>query len=51
MHLKKIISKGRQTNKIWVEQGGQFYNLFKRVLKVNNIEMYSSYNEGKSVFC
>ena len=24
-------------------------NLFKRFLKINNIEMYSRYNEGKSV--
>ena len=33
-----------------VDQGGEFYNnLFKRFLKINNIEMYSTYNEGKSV--
>ena len=39
-----------QANKIWVDQGGDFYNkLFKRFLKNNNIEMYSTYNEGKSV--
>ena len=37
-------------NAIWVDQGGKFYNkLFKRFLKTNNIEMYSTYNEGKSV--
>ena len=24
-------------------------NLFKKFLKINNIEMYSRYNEGKSV--
>ena len=30
--------------------GGEFCNnIFKRFLKVNNIEMYSTYNEGKSV--
>ena len=46
----KIISKGTKPNKIWVDQGGEFYNnLFKRFLKINNIEMYSTYNEGKSV--
>ena len=46
----KIISKGRKPNKIWVDQGGEFQNnLFKRFLKINNIEMYSTYNEGKSV--
>ena len=48
--FQKIISKGRKPNKIWVDQGGEFYNkIFTRFLKINNIEMYSSYNEGKSV--
>ena len=48
--FKKIISEGRQPNKIWVYQGSEFYNeSFKDFLKINNIEMYSTYNEGKSV--
>ena len=48
--FQKIISKGRKPNKIWVDQSGEFYNkLFKRFLKINNIELYSTYNEGKSV--
>ena len=48
--FKKIISKGRKPNKIWVDQGSEFYNQsFKDFLKINNIEMYSTYNEGKSV--
>ena len=48
--FQKIISKGRKANKMWFDQGGEFYNnLFKRFLKINNIEMYSTYNEGKSV--
>ena len=48
--FQKIISKGRKSNKIWIDQGGEFYNkLFKRFLKINNIEMCSTYNEGKSV--
>ena len=35
---------------MWVDQGGEFYNnLFKSFLKINSIEMYSSYNKGKSV--
>ena len=39
--FQKIISEGRKPNKIWVDQGGEFYNkLFKRFLKINNIEMY-----------
>ena len=48
--FQKIISKERKPNKIWVDQGGEFYNkLSKRFLEINNIEMYSTYNEGKSV--
>ena len=56
--FKKIISekseaesKGRRKpNKVWVDQGSEFYNKsFKDFLKINNIEMYSTYNEGKSV--
>ena len=40
----------RKPNKIWVDQGSEFYNThFKKWLKDNNIEMYSTYNEGKSV--
>ena len=56
--FQKIISeeseaepkRQRKPNKIWVDQGSEFYNnSFKDFLKVNNIEMYSTYNEGKSV--
>ena len=48
--FQKIISEGREPNKIWVDQGSEFYNnFFKGFLKINNIEMYSTYNEGKSV--
>ena len=48
--IKKIISEGRKPNKIWVDQGTEFYNQsFKDFLKINNIEMYSTFNEGKSV--
>ena len=47
--FQKKISKGRKPNKIWVDQHGKFYNnLFKRLLKLNNIDLYSTYNEGKS---
>ena len=47
---KKIIAKGRKRNKIWVDQGSEFYNKsFKHFLKINNIEIYSTFNEGKSV--
>ena len=48
--FQKIISKGRKPNKIWVDQGSEFYNnSFKDFLKINNTEMYSTYNEGISV--
>ena len=48
---KKIISEGqRKSNKICVDQDSEFYsNTFKDFLKINNIEMYSTFNEGKSV--
>ena len=33
-----------------VDQGSEFYHKsFKDFLKINNIKMYSTYNEGKSV--
>ena len=48
--FQKIISKGRKPNKIWVNQESEFYNnFFNDFLKINNIEMYSTYNYGKSV--
>ena len=48
--FQKIISKGRKPNKTWTDQGSEFSNnSFKGFLKMNNIEMYSTFNEGKSV--
>ena len=39
-----------QANKKWVDQEGEFYNnVFEKWLSDNNINMYSTYNEGKSV--
>ena len=39
----------RKPNKIWVDKGSEFYNnYFKKWLKDNDIEMYSTNNEGKS---
>ena len=47
--FKNIISK-RKANKIWVDQGSELCNNnFKDFLKINNIEMYSTYSQGKSV--
>ena len=47
----KIIKQSeRKPNKIWVDQGGEFYNnVFKKWLSDNDIIMYSTYNEDKSV--
>ena len=46
----KQCPKGRKPNKIWVDEGSEFYNnSFKKWLKDNDIEMYSIHNEGKSV--
>ena len=50
--FNKIIkqSNSAKPNKIWVDQGGEFYNhVFKKWLSDNDIVMYSTYNEGKSV--
>ena len=49
--FNKIIKQSnRKPNKIWVDQGGEFYNHnFKKWLSDNDIIMYSTYNEGKSV--
>ena len=50
MHLKKQFQKKRKPNKIWFNQGSEFYNKsFKIFLKINNNEMNSTCNEGKSV--
>ena len=43
-------SSKRKPNKIWVDQGSEFHNnVFKKWLKDNDIEMYSTHNKGKSV--
>ena len=40
----------RKPNKIWVDKGSEFYNVyFKKWLRDNDIVMYSTHNEGKSV--
>ena len=43
-------NSSRKPNKIWVNNGKEFYNnKFKNFLKNNDIEMYSTFNEGKSL--
>ena len=45
--LKKSI---RKPNKIWVDRGSEFYNYyFKKWLQDNDIAIYSTHNEEKSV--
>ena len=40
----------RKPNKIWVDKGSEFYNVyFKKWLRDNDVVMYSTHNEGKSV--
>ena len=49
--FQKILDDSKRTpNKIWVDKGGEFYNRsMKSWLEKNDIEMYSTHNEGKSV--
>ena len=49
--FKKDLNKSDpKPNKIWVDKGSEFYNsYFKKWLKDNDIEIYSTHNEGKSV--
>ena len=49
--FNKIIKESnRKPNKIWLDQGSEFYNRnFKKCLSDNDIIMYSTFNEGKSV--
>ena len=48
--FQKILDESnRKTDKIWADKGSEFYNRsMKSWLKDNNIEMYSTHNEGKS---
>ena len=40
----------KKPKKLWVDNGSEFYNkIFKKWLNDNNIEMYSTFNEGKAV--
>ena len=49
--FQKILKESNwKPNKIWVHKGSEFYNnYFKKSLRDNNIEMYSTHNDGKSV--
>ena len=47
--FQKVLNNSkRNSNKIWVDQGSEFYSTyFKKWLKDNNIKIYSTHNEGK----
>ena len=49
--FQSILKKSnRKPNKIWADKGGEFYNnSFKKWFQDNDIVMYSTQNEGKSV--
>ena len=48
--ILKQSNSNRKPNKIWVDKGSEFYNAyFKKWLRDNDIVMYSTHNEGKSV--
>ena len=49
--FQSILKKSNgKPNKIWVDKGGEFYNRsMKSWLEKNNVEKYSTDNEGKSV--
>ena len=49
--FQSILNKSkRKPNKIWVDKGSEFYNgSFKKWLQDNDIAMYSTNNERKSV--
>ena len=47
---KVLKESNRKPNKIWVDQGNEFYNSsMKSWLEKNDIEMYSTHNERKPV--
>ena len=49
--FQKILKESSwKPNKIWVDKKSEFYySSVKKLLKDNDIEMYSRHNEGKSV--
>ena len=49
--FQKVLDKSKlKPNKVWVDEKSEFYNRsMKSWLQDNNIEMYSTHNEGKSV--
>ena len=47
---KILYESNRKSNKIWVDKGSEFFNRWmKSWLGKNDIEVYATHNEGKSV--
>ena len=48
--MKRINKSNHKPNKLWVDQGREFYNkLMQEWLDNSGILVYLTYNEGKSV--
>ena len=48
--IEPVNGSNRKPNKLWVDQGREFYNkLMQKWLDINVFLMYSTHNEGKSV--
>ena len=50
-NFQKVLDESnRKPNKIWVDKGSELYNKSVKLwLEKNDLEMYSTHNEGKSV--
>ena len=49
--IEIVNEPNRKPNKLWVDQEREFYNkIMQEWLDDNDILMYSTHNEGKSVF-
>ena len=50
-HFESILKQSnRKPNNKWVDKSSDFYNaFFKKCLQDNDIVMYSTHNDGKSV--
>ena len=48
--IEIVNESNHKPNKLWVDQGREFYNkLIQEWLDINDVLMYSTHNEGKSV--
>ena len=48
--FEDIFTGGRKPAKLWTDRGTEFFNAnMRRVLEANNIQLYSTHNEGKAM--